>query len=472
MGAMLSALDDAVLAIDAHGKVVASNAAADALLGIGESGPGSRTPAPLYAPDAGKKTPPAESPLLKALKGQPVRNALLSVGRPNETGSRRVSVSAKPISDGTDGRIRGAVMVIREVGAGKAPERPGKPEGAVPPEPPRPPEEAFAKALENAPTAVALIGPDGRLVRVNNALCRLIGCVPEELVGREPASVVNREDAAKEESLLRDLLGGKTPTYELEKRFTLPGKGKEKGKDVGRPVRWAVSAIRGQNGEITGALAFADEVRDKRTADRSREGQDLLRLVLDALPIGVWITDASGRVKLANPAGRKIWSKDESVARFEQGEYKGWWAESGKRIEPDEWGALHAITTGEAQVDKAIEVQRFDGTRRTLLTSAVPYRGGDGNVNGAIVLQQEMPAAAEGSGEKSGGDATAEMAMLRALVPLCPACEKKRDEPTYWKDVRTYVRDHRADLREATCRECSSRAYDLWSELIDEKTIL
>jgi hypothetical protein len=64
------------------------------------------------------------------------------------------------------------------------------------------------------------------------------------------------------------------------------------------------------------------------------------------------------------------------------------------------------------------------------------------------------------------------MAMLRALVPLCPACEKKRDEPTYWKDVRTYVRDHRADLREATCRECSSRAYDLWSELIDEKTIL
>lgn len=472
LSAMLSALDEAVLAIDAHGKVVASNAAADALLGLGEAGSGTRTPPALYAPDAGKKTPPAESPLLRALKGQPVRNALLSVGRPNESGSRRVSVSAKPISE--DGRIRGAVMVIRDaaaLAAAAAKAGPGKSDGVTASEATgspvaanRAPHEAFAKAFENAPAAIGLLGPDGRLARVNAALCRLVGCRPEDLVGREPGSLVPPEDAAREEPLLRGLLAGEAPSYEIEKRFTVGAKGKDKANP--RPVRWAVSAIRGPGGEVSGGLAFADELREKRTSDRSR---DLLRLVLDALPVGVWITDAEGKVTLANPAGRRIWGKDEGVARFEPTEYKGFWADSGKRIEPDEWGALHAIGTGEAQVDKAIEVQRFDGSRKTLLTSAVPYRGGDGTVTGAIVVQQELPG--NGAG-KDADAAAAEIKALKALVPLCPACENKREDATYWKDVRTYVRENRASLREATCGECSSRAYDLWSELIDEKTIL
>jgi PAS domain S-box-containing protein len=371
-----------------------------------------------------------------------------------------------------DERIRGAVMVIRDLQAAKGSEPPRKPDAAAPPEPARvearPPEEAFSSVFEGAPTAIALIGPDGRIVRANAALCRLLGCVAQELVGRDPGSLVNPEDAAKEQALLKPLLAGETPSFEMEKRFTLPGKGK--GKETKRPVRWSVAAIRGPKGEVTGALAFADEPREKKPEGRDREGQDLLRVVLDALPVGVWITDSEGKVKLANPAGRRIWGDDSSVARFEQGEYKGFWADTGKRIEPDEWGALRVIGSGEAQADRTIEVQRFDGTRKTLVTSAVPYRRADGTVTGAIVLQREVTAAGSPTSGAEGG--ANEVAVLRALLPLCPACENKRDEPSYWKEVRGYVREHRADLRSASCRECSSRAYDLWSELIDEKTIL
>ena len=470
---ILGTLDDAVLAIDAHGKVVASNPAADALLGLGEVGSGSRAPA-LYAPDAGKKGPPAESPLLRALKGQSIKGATLSVGRPNEPGSRRVSVTAKPVTDG-EGRTRGAVMTLRDITdakPGPAPIR--KTETSRPPEPARPPEEAFTRVFEEAPVAVALVGVDGRLVRANGALCRLLGYLPQELVGRDPASLVHADDLKKEAPLFRQLVLGEVPSYETEKRFAI--KGKEKGKEAHLLVRWSACAVRGASGEITGALAFVDEAKDRKPEGRSaRESHDMLRLVLDAVPVGVWVTDKEGRVKLANPAARRIWSKDEAVARFEQGEYKGFWADSGKRIEPDEWGALRAISTGEAQVDKAIQVQRFDGTRKTLLTSAVPVRAGDGTTSGAIVVQQELPEpapAAEDSKHPAEEPEAARVQVeaLSAIVPICPACEKKRDDTAYWKQVRTYVREHRAELREATCRECSSRAYDLWGELIDEKT--
>jgi len=463
---VLSTLDEAVLAIDAHGKLVASNPAADALLGLGDSGPGAR-PHTLYATDAGKKGPPAESPLLRALKGQSIKGATLSVGRPNEPGSRRVSVTAKPVLD-SDGRTRGAVMTLRDITDAKAPPPPARKTEA--PLPPRPPEEAFAKVFEDAPVAIALLGLDGRVVRANGALCRLLGCLPAELVGRDPAKLVHAEDVKKEAPLLQQLLSGAIPAYEMDKRFA--SKTKEKGKESVLLVRWSACGVRGPSGEVTGALVFVDEVKEKKADARLvRESQDLLRLVLDAVPVGVWVTDAEGRVKHANPAGRKIWSKDEAVARFEQGEYKGFWADSGKRIEPDEWGALRAITTGEAQVDKAIQVQRFDGTRRTLLTSAVPTRAGDGTTSGAIVVQQEVPEPAppgDSTNETSAGKAPAEA--LAAIFPLCPSCEKKREDPAYWKQVRSYVREHRAELRGATCHECSSRAYDLWGELIDEKT--
>ena len=463
---ILGTLEDAVLAIDAHGKVVASNPAAAALLGLGDVGSGSRAPA-LYAPDAGKKGPPAESPLLRALKGQSIKGATLSVGRPNEPGSRRVSVTAKPVTDG-EGRTRGAVMTLRDITDAKPGPTPvRKAETPRPPEPARPPEEAFTKVFEEAPAAIALVGTDGRVARANGALCRLLDYLPQELVGRDPASLVHADDLRKEAPLFRQLLRGEVPSYETEKRFAI------KGKDAHLAVRWSACAVRGASGEVTGALAFVDEAKDRKPESRSaRESQDMLRLVLDAVPVGVWVTDKEGRVKLANPAARRIWSKDEAVARFEQGEYKGFWADSGKRIEPDEWGALRAISTGEAQIDKAIQVQRFDGTRKTLLTSAVPVRAGDGTTSGAIVVQQELPEPAPPAEHpvEEPQDARVQLEALSAIVPICPACEKKRDDTAYWKQVRTYVREHRAELREATCRECSSRAYDLWGELIDEKT--
>jgi PAS domain S-box-containing protein len=459
---VLGTLDDAVLAIDAHGKVIASNALAGALLGLGESGAGSRS---LYAPDAGKKGPPAESPLLRALKGQSIKGVTLSVGRPNEPGSRRVSVTAKPVLD-PDGRTRGAVMTLRDITEARPTPPPLRKAEAAPP---RPPEEAFGKVFEDAPVAIALLGMDGRVVRANGALCRLLGCLPEELVGRDPGKLVPSDDVKKEAPLLRQLMSGEIPSYEVDKRFTI--KTREKGKEAQLLVRWAACAVRAASGEITGAVAFAEEVKDKKPDGRlARESQDMLRLVLDTVPVGVWVTDTEGRVKLANPAGRKIWSKDEAVARFEQGEYKGWWADSGKRIEPDEWGALRAITTGESQVDKAIQVQRFDGTRKTLLTSAVPVRAGDGSTSGAIVVQQELPEPAPAR-DTDPAEAKEHLEALAAIVPLCPACEKRREDPAYWKQVRTYVREHRAELRGATCHECSSRAYDLWGELIDEKTV-
>ena len=49
----------------------------------------------------------------------------------------------------------------------------------------------------------------------------------------------------------------------------------------------------------------------------------MLRQVFDLLPVGVWITDARGRISVSNPASRRIWGGERQVAPKEYAEYKG-----------------------------------------------------------------------------------------------------------------------------------------------------
>ena len=84
----------------------------------------------------------------------------------------------------------------------------------------------------------------------------------------------------------------------------------------------------------------------------------MLVAVLDALPLGVWIMDRNGRITHGNPAGRRIWAGARYVRPEQFGEYKGWWADSGKRIAPNEWAAARAI---HAQAARRLGMRRIGG---------------------------------------------------------------------------------------------------------------
>jgi PAS domain-containing protein len=87
---------------------------------------------------------------------------------------------------------------------------------------------------------------------------------------------------------------------------------------------------------------------------------DLLPQVLEVLPIGVWIMDRTGSITHGNPAGQRIWGGARYVGPANFGEYKGWWADTGRRIAADEWAAARAITKGETSLDEVIDIECFD----------------------------------------------------------------------------------------------------------------
>jgi PAS domain-containing protein len=195
------------------------------------------------------------------------------------------------------------------------------------------------------------------------------------------------------------------------------------------------------------------------------QSPDLLAAVLDALPVGVWIMDHKGRITHGNPAGLRIWAGARYVGPDQFGEYKGWWTGTGKRIEPHEWAAARAIERGETSLDEMVDIECFDGTRKTILNSALPIRGRDGSITGAIIVNQDISDRRRIELEREGllqrlQAALQEVHTLTGLLPICAGCKRIRDQQSHWHSIESYITDRSsATFSHGLCPECLDRLY-------------
>jgi signal transduction histidine kinase len=179
-------------------------------------------------------------------------------------------------------------------------------------------------------------------------------------------------------------------------------------------------------------------LRRTRTADeRARK----LRAVLDVLPVGVFIADAQGRITEYNRCVLDIWGREppKPGEPAGYGVYRGWWPDSGRPVEPAEWGLARAIARGEASGPEEVRVETFDGASKTLLNYAAPIRDADERVVGAVAVNVDITARKRGEererllgglgarlvGSAPDGDAMMRIvaeAMVPAIADLGAAC--------------------------------------------------
>jgi signal transduction histidine kinase len=117
---------------------------------------------------------------------------------------------------------------------------------------------------------------------------------------------------------------------------------------------------------------------------------NLLQQVLDALPVGVWIANPEGLLVANNPAGRNIWAGERWLKPDQYGEYKARWSATGKSLEPSEWGMARAVATGEVSHNEMVDIECFDGSRKTILNSAMPVRDASGSICAAVCVNQDI----------------------------------------------------------------------------------
>jgi signal transduction histidine kinase len=159
------------------------------------------------------------------------------------------------------------------------------------------------------------------------------------------------------------------------------------------------------NGNSASVFGTTPDVTERTQPEEAlRRSEQLLRLVLEALPVGVAVMDPDGGVILTNPASERIWGG--AVIRRGPERYaasKGWWHDSGQRLAPDDWPSARAFASGETSLNEVIDIEAFDGGRKVIQTSAVPIRDEHQAIVGAVVINEDISArkTAEGALEAS-----------------------------------------------------------------------
>lgn len=113
--------------------------------------------------------------------------------------------------------------------------------------------------------------------------------------------------------------------------------------------------------------------------------------VLSALPVGIIVTDAAGRTIATNAAFYRMWGpapvpqSPEDLRAF-----TAWPAGSDRRSCLFEWRLSRVLTTGLPVLEEELEIEAFDGARRTILSTALPIHDPQGKLMGAVAVQTDI----------------------------------------------------------------------------------
>ncbi len=151
------------------------------------------------------------------------------------------------------------------------------------------------------------------------------------------------------------------------------------------------NVIVNEAGEPIRLVGTAQDVTERRRVEELlEENQRLLHRVLATLPVGVLVIDRAGGAILANPACSRIWGDLIVSGRERWARSKGFWHDSGQRIDPESWASARALSKGETSLNELIDIETFDGQQKTIENSVAPIRNAEGLIVGAVVVNEDV----------------------------------------------------------------------------------
>jgi diguanylate cyclase (GGDEF)-like protein/PAS domain S-box-containing protein len=137
-------------------------------------------------------------------------------------------------------------------------------------------EELFRSAFDYAAIGMALVSSKGGWLQVNRSLCEIMGYSATELLATSFQKLTHPDDLAHALSNVKQLLKGKIPTYQMEKRFI-----HKQGHEV-----WAlcsVSRVRDANTDNVHLIFQIQDITDRKRAE-DRLLHDAFHDALTGLP--------------------------------------------------------------------------------------------------------------------------------------------------------------------------------------------
>ena len=238
-------------------------------------------------------------------------------------------------------------------------------------------EERLSATYEAATIGIAEADVSGRLLRVNDAICAMLGRSRDELLRLTFYDYTHPGDVAEDAAQYARQVSGELDKYVLRKRAH-----KADGTLVYLDIH--SSTVRDKAGAFRyGVRVIQDVTAAKHMEDRIRESERHMRDLLEALPAAVYTTDAAGAITFYNRAAVELAGRTPQLGDL--------WCVSWRLFNPDGSPLPHdqcpmAIALREDRAVRGAEAiaERPDGTRVPFVPYPTPLHDADGKLVGAI----------------------------------------------------------------------------------------
>jgi diguanylate cyclase (GGDEF)-like protein/PAS domain S-box-containing protein len=259
-------------------------------------------------------------------------------------------------------------------------------------------EEQFKSSFENSAIGMALVGPDGRFLRVNPTLCSIFGYEESELLGLTWPMITHPDDIAADQGMVQDLLDGKASAFRMEKRYI-------RGDGNVVTALLAVSLVRGKDGAPRHFISQVEDISERKRAEQwQRHYSDTLAQIMAEAPLRQ-VLDSLARFAEGQSSGMlcSVLVLSEDGRRLGHGagpSLPDWYnaALEGVAIGPTVGSCGAAAATGELVIVEDVQVHPNWTAWRELAARADlrscwshPIRAADGRVLGTFAIYRREP---------------------------------------------------------------------------------
>ncbi len=289
----LASIGDAVITTDTEGRVLSLNAMAESLTGWTQQEAQGRSLTEVFRIVDEESLLQVENPAERALQeGRVVGLANHTILIARDGAQTPIDDSAAPILD-DQGRIHGVVLIFRSIAERRQAEKILSQS-----------ERELADFFENASVGLRWVGPDGVILRVNQAELDMLGYSREEYVGRHIAEFHVDQDVIAD--ILRRQSTGET-IRDFEARMRRKD-GSIKHVLIDSSVKW------GEDGQFIHTRCFTRDVTDRK---RAEEAQARLAAIIESSQDAIISKTLEGRIVSWNTGAEQIfgYSAEEVIGQ-------------------------------------------------------------------------------------------------------------------------------------------------------------
>jgi len=219
----------------------------------------------------------------QTLRGEVVEDPVTRANRYRTADGRWIWLEGnpRPLHDDA-GEVIGTVNVFRDVTARRAQS------------------DLFEAAFEHAAIGMALVGLDGRFLRVNEAFGSMLGYPRADVLALDFQTLTHPDDLKADLDLLERLTAGEMQSYTLDKRYLRKDGGLVWG-------RLAVSMVRNPDGTPEHYIAQVQDQTDQHRAEMAlRESEARHRVIGEATADLITMARLDGTLTFVSPSVRQI----------------------------------------------------------------------------------------------------------------------------------------------------------------------